>query len=170
MNASDIIKNKQAQTLYKAYYKPTVFKSSIFSTINTVSSIFNYADGGAGDSISTRYTSCVYTVYDYMCQPTFMSYETASQINDGAYVCGKKSVSNLQWKNNNSTVIYAYSSIYSTFATPSISTISTIRIESTNVMLGPSPVITPLITFYQGTSYNSCKCNMANCDGCNCIM
>ncbi len=160
MNASDIIKAKQNQTLYKAYYNPTVFQSSIFSTINTVSSIINYVS----DSIiftSSSYTSCINTVYTYQCNPTFVSYEMANNINNGKYICGGKVPSELQWKNTNSTVIYAYSTILSSFSTPSTIIPSTIRVSSTIISTGPSPIICPLIDFYQGTNFSN------SCDVCN---
>ena len=55
MNASDIIKAKQNQTLYKSYYQPTVFQSTIYSTLTIGSSILNKT----GPSISSiNYYSC----------------------------------------------------------------------------------------------------------------
>lgn len=160
MNASDIVKAKQSQTLFKAYNNPTVFQSSTYSTLNTVSSILNYVSSGIVFG-STSYTSCINTVYNYVCNPTFVSYEMANAIKNGAYVCDGKVPSQLQWKNTNSTLQYTYSTIYSTFSTTSTILPSTIRVTSTLVSTGPEPVICPLINFYQGTNFAS------RCDVCN---
>jgi len=137
MNASDIVKAKQNQTLYKAYYQPTVFQSTIYSTINVVSSV------SRGDS----YTSCINTAYTYVCNPTFISYELANDVNQGSYVCGGKAPSQLTWKNNVSTIQYTTS--------------SNIITGSTFVLGGEGPVICPDPIFRQGTNFaNSCDlCN-----------
>jgi hypothetical protein len=116
MNASDIVKAKQNRTLYKAYYRPTVFQSSIFSTLYIVSS--SSCPGGFVSSISTSYTSCLTQVNKYVCNPTFISYQFAKDVNDGSYECGLKSISKLQWKPQEE-IRYLYSTQYT------ISTIST---------------------------------------------
>ena len=86
MNASDIVKAKQNQTLYKAYYQPTVYQSTIYSTINQVSSV----------SRADSYTSCINTAYTYVCNPTFISYELANDV--------KNDVSTIQYTTSGSTI------------------------------------------------------------------
>lgn len=155
MNASDIVKAKQNQTLYKAYYKPTVFNSTIYSTIIPVSS---------SNTVSPSFTSCLTTVYDYTCNPQYGSYDMINHINDGKYVCGGKVKSETEWKANTSTIVYAYKTIMSSFDTPEIPKPYSTQITSTILMTAPTPVITPLINFYQGThSVNLCEvCNNFN--------
>ena len=98
MNASDIVKAKQNQTLYKAYYKPTVFNSSVNTNVYKVSSIFNYVS--SSQEITTdSYASCITTVYNYVCNPHYITYEMVNQVNKGAFVCGGKTPSEMQWKN-----------------------------------------------------------------------
>ena len=82
-----------------------------------------------------------------MCNPTFISYELANDVNNGSYVCGGKTTSKLTWKNDVSTIQY----------TTSGSTIT----GSTFVMGGAGPVICPDPIFNQGTNFaNSCDvCN-----------
>lgn len=142
MNASDIVKAKQNKALYKAYYTPTVYTSSIISTVTVLSSIVN-----PDYSLNNSYSSTLTTCYNYDCNPTFVSYEMAQNIKDGKDQSTGK-VSELEWKNNTSTFIYTYSSIDSGAVTDSI------YIESTIIMTCPTPIICPLIKFYQGTSYN----------------
>ncbi len=117
MNASDIVKAKQNKTLYKAYYRPTVFQSSIFSTLNVVSS--SSGPQGTYSSFTSSYTTCLTQVNNYLCNPTFISYQFAKDVNDGSYECGLKSISKLQWKPTEE-IRYLYSTQYS------ISTLSTI--------------------------------------------
>lgn len=158
MNASDIIKAKQNQTLYKSYYQPTVFQSTIYSTLTIGSSILNKT----GPSISSiNYYSCNNIVNTYVCNPTFISYQFANDVKQGEYSCGGKVPSQLQWKNVNSTLVYAYSTVISSFSTPSNPIISTFRLSSTIVMTGPQPIICPLIDFYQGTNFDN-RCNICN--------
>jgi hypothetical protein len=157
MNASDIVKAKQNQTLYKAYNNPTVFQSSTYSTLTSVSSFVNVISSGI-PLMSTSYTSCINTVYTYVCNPTFISYELAKSVKDGVYECGGKIPSELQWKNTNSTIIYSYSTLSTS---PTSTLISTFRITSTTVLTGPSPVICPLIEMNQGTNFDS-RCNVCN--------
>jgi len=158
MNASDIIKAKQNQTLYKAYNHPTVFQSTIFSTLTVASSILNKT----GPSISSiNYFSCNNIVNTYVCNPTFISYQFANDVKQGEYSCGGKVPSQLQWKNTNSTIIYAYRADISTFTTPTNPIVSSFRLSSTIVMSGPQPIICPLIDFYQGTNFAH-RCNICN--------
>jgi hypothetical protein len=145
MNASDIVKAKQNQTLYKAYYQPTVFQSTIYSTINLVSS------NGSG----SEYTSCINTAYTYLCNPTFISYELANDVNKGSFICGGKTPSKLTWKNNISTLLYTTSTVISSTVP------STFITGSTFVMGGANPIICPDPIFVQGTNFQN------TCDVCN---
>ena len=154
MNASDIVKAKQNKVLYKSLYNPTVFQSTVFSTINTVSSLIY-------PTFQNSYTSTVNTAYNYVCNPTFISYELANNVNNGQYACGAKSVSYMQWKNLNNTTVYAYSTMYSTIISPSIPIPSSFSVTSTTILTGPTPVVQPFIEFYQGTNFAS-KCNQCN--------
>jgi hypothetical protein len=74
MNASDIVKNRQNKVLYNAYYQPTVFQSTVVSTLSPISS---YTGGYAS------YESTVITAYNYSCQPTFLSYELLNEVKNG---------------------------------------------------------------------------------------
>jgi hypothetical protein len=141
MNASDIVKAKQNKALYKAYYNPTVYTSSIISTVSVLSSIIN-----PDYTLNNSYGSTLTTCYDYDC-PRFISYEMAQNVENGK-TTGKES--NLEWKNTTSTFTYAYSSINTTSQSGSITTI--IQVESTLIMTAPNPVICPLVQFYQGNS------------------
>ena len=155
MNASDIVKAKQSNALYKAYYKPTVFQSTTFSTITTVSSIVNYISSSIPIT-STSYVSTVETAYKYVCQPTFVSYEMANAMRDGAYTCGNRSISELQFKNATSTVQYAYNTNYSTFSfNPTVPLPSTFRVTSSFITASKGPVVQSLIDFQQGTNFSN---------------
>lgn len=147
MNASDIVKLKQNGALYKAYYHPTVFQSTVYSTLIPYSSI----DGG-----TPSYTSCINTTYTYTCEPTFISYELAKDVAEGSYVCGGKTTSKMTWKANTSIptqTIYAFST-YST-AIQDASTILSVNSYAVRPLISSDPV------FNQGT-------NFANtCDVCN---
>jgi len=166
MNASDVVKAKQNQTLYQAYYAPTVFQSTVHTHIHKVSSIFAYLDGSQEVTIDS-YASCTTTVLEYVCPPTFVSYEMAAAVNRGAYVCGGKTPSQMQWENINHQTVYAYSSVYSTFTTTSTISPSTFYITSTTVMGAPAPTIVPLIQLVQGTNFASacdlCTTNAGAC-------
>ena len=146
MNASDIVKTKQNNTLHCAYYNPTVLQSTTYSTVNVLSSIIKNISSGVIFS-STSYTSTSHTVKT-VCNPTFMSYEMQQHVLT-------KPVSELQWTSNTSTLTYAYSSIYSSFNTPANILPSTVRVSSTLVATGPGPVICPLVDFYQGTNFDT---------------
>lgn len=152
MNASDIVKQKQNKVLYKAYYRPTVFQSTVFSTINTVSSIINYVSSGV-PLLSSSYTSCLTTVYQYMHEPTFLSYETRHAISNGTNSCTGKKGSEMKWKKTNQNTIYAYSTLYSSLVTASTLAPSSIRVSSTIVQGGPLPFICPITQLQQGTSF-----------------
>lgn len=145
MNASDITKLKQNQTLYSALYNPTVFESIVISTIYPISSI-------GGITPVTSYNSSIQTQYLYVCNPTFISYDMINNINNGQYICGGKTLSELSWQNTHSTTIY--SNFYSTNSTSVLTT-------STIILTGPGPVICPLVNFYQGT-YLSHFCDVCN--------
>jgi hypothetical protein len=153
MNASDIVKAKQSKALYNAYYNPTVFQSTTFSTINTVSSILRYVSSSV-EFTSTSYTSTIQTINTYVCNPTFVSYEMANAIRDGSL----KPDSNLQWKNDVSTVQYAYKTNYSTFSfNPTVPLPSTFRVTSSFITASDGPVVQSLIDFQQGTNFsNNC--------------
>jgi len=134
MNASDIVINKQQIARSCAYNRPTVFSSTILSTIIPISSI-------AG---STSYASTLRTCYSYTCQP-YSSYELRSDVQQGLVDRGITLSSMTEWKPDTPTTRYAYRPLYST-----LSTVSSISVTSTVVQTGPSPLVcdTP---FYQGT-------------------
>jgi hypothetical protein len=136
MNASDIVNHKQQIARSCAYDRPTVFSSTILSTITPVSSIA----GG-----STSYASTLRTCYSYACQPTYSSYELRSDVQQGLVDRGITLSSLTEWKPDTPTTLYAYRTLYST-----LSTVSSISVTSTLVQMGPSPLVcdTP---FYQGT-------------------
>lgn len=154
MNASDIVKKKQNTVLYKAYYQPTVFQSTTFSTVNTVSSIIRYISSGVPIT-STSYTSCTQTVYQTLCEPTFTSYASRYSIDEGTDGCIGRDKRQLKWKANQPTTIYSYSTIYSSLGTASTLAPSSIRIFSTVVNTAPTPLICPLSQVQQGTSFAS---------------
>lgn len=141
MNASDIVKNRQNKVLYNAYYQPTVFQSTVVTTLIPISS---YTSG------SNSYGSTVNTIYTYVCQPTRLSYELLNEVKNGKDVCTGTCASQVTWTNLTSTTKYMYSTIYSTLSTP-----STIIVTSTIVQGSTGPVICPLINFYQGTNADS---------------
>jgi hypothetical protein len=136
MNASDIVNNKQQIARSCAYDRPTVFSSTITSTITPISSIA----GG-----STSYASTLRTCYSYACQPTYSSYELRSDVQQGLVDRGITLSSLTEWKPDTATTLYAYRPLYST-----LSTVSSISVTSTLVQTGPSPMVcdTP---FHQGT-------------------
>ena len=141
MNASDIVKNRQNKVLYNAYYQPTVFQSTVVSTLSPISS----CTGGYAS-----YESTVNTVYNYSCQPTFLSYELLNEVKNGKEVCTGTCASQLTWTNLTSTTQYMYATNYSTLSTP-----LQISVTSTSVQGSKGPVICPLINFYQGTNADS---------------
>jgi hypothetical protein len=136
MNASDIVNHKQQIARSCAYDRPTVFSSTIVSTILPISSIA----GGA-----SSYASTLHTCYSYACQPTYSSYELRSDVQQGLVDRGITLSSMTEWTPTTPTLQYAYSTIYS-----SLSTVSSIYVTSTLVQTGPSPLICDA-PFYQGT-------------------
>lgn len=180
MNASDIVKAKQNRTLFQAYYHPVATSSTISTTIYT-STIVSSSVG-----FPTQSTVCSTILYNNLCIPSFISYQMANDINDGRYLCNTYTlaqqvggnaintattvtsqckISDLQWKNVNSTLTYAYAPLY---GSPPQSTISTFRAVSYYIQTGPLPVICPLVDFYQGTNFAS-KCNVCLQNGpCTC--
>jgi hypothetical protein len=141
MNASDIVKNKQNKVLYQAYYRPTVFQSTVVSTVSLISS---------ATTVGNSSESTVITAYNYVCQPTFLSYELLNEVKNGKEACTNACATQVTWSNLTSTTKYMYSTIYSTLSTP-----CTIIVTSTVVQGNKGPVICPLINFYQGTNADS---------------
>jgi hypothetical protein len=141
MNASDIVKNKQNKVLYQAYYRPTVFQSTVVSTVSLIST---------ATTVDNSSESTVITAYNYVCQPTFLSYELLNEVKNGKEACTNACATQVTWSNLTSTTKYMYSTIYSTLSTP-----CTIIVTSTVVQGNKGPVICPLINFYQGTNADS---------------
>jgi hypothetical protein len=141
MNASDIVKNKQNKVLYQAYYRPTVFQSTVVSTVSLIST---------ATTIGNSSKSTVITAYNYVCQPTFLSYELLNEVKNGKEACTNGCATQVTWSNLTSTTNLMYSTIYSTLSTP-----CTIIVTSTIVQGNKGPVICPLINFYQGTNADS---------------
>ena len=144
MNASDIIKAKQNKTLYKAYYTPAVYQSTVFSTLTAYSTSTSLP-------ITTSYVSCINTSYNYLCNPVFTNYEMRNNVKDGSIACGATSLSNLQFVKSDATV-YVYNTVYSTFGNPAITVPSSFITTSTIGSSAPGPCIVPLVQFYQGCS------------------
>jgi hypothetical protein len=142
MNASDIVKNRQNKVLYQAYYRPTVFQSTVVSTVTLISTATTVVD--------TSYRSTVITAYNYSCQPTFLSYELLNEVKNGKEACTGTCASQVTWTNLTSTTQYMYDTNYSTLSTP-----LNINVTSTSVQGSTGPVICPLINFYQGTNADS---------------
>ena len=177
MNASDIVKAKQNRTLFQAYYHPATTPSTTSTMIYTSTVLSSISEGIYAPVCSTL-------IYNNLCMPSFISYQLANDVNQGKYLCntytlaqqvGSNTVlttstatnlctlSNLQWKNVNSTLITEYSTTYS-----ATSTLSTVFASSTFIQTGPLPVICPLISFYQGTNFAS-KCSVCQQNGpCTC--
>jgi hypothetical protein len=175
MNASDIIKAKQRRTLYQAYYRPTIFPGLEGSNSTLINSSINYCPISTitinGDIISSV-VSCVTLHYSYKCDTPNISYNLLNDINQGKYLCGFPycstivqwnnqqeyitgvcdcKISFLTWKNTSMSYIYSYSTI----------NYSTIETYSSLVPSGPHPLICPLVSFNQGTSFDN------NCSNCN---
>lgn len=138
MNASDIVKNRQNKVLYNAYYQPTVFQSTVVSTLFPISS---YTGG------YNSYGSTVNTVYTYSAQPTFLRYELLNEVKQGKEECTGTCVSALTWTNLTPITKSFYTTNYSTLSTPLTTTVSTLTVQGSQ---GPS--ICPFVTFYQGTN------------------
>jgi len=153
MNASDIVKAKQCGALYKAYYNPTILQGSngTFSTIISTVNVFFSTSAGV---VST--TSCINTVYPYICNPPLISYELGNSIECGKFVCGGKVPSVTVWKANPAM------GAITTFATSSlVSSISTTTLSSSANLFAVRPLICPDPVFIQGTSFQS-QCNVCN--------
>jgi hypothetical protein len=155
MNASDIVTRKQQTTLYKAYYQPTVFQSTSFSTLQTISSIIRMVSSGI-PLTSTSYASTIYTVPLQTCEPTFMTYQTRHDIHQASCPPSRPCAlfhPDYTPKATVSTTLYSYSTIYSTLVAPSTLYPSTIRIQSTTVLAAPPPhPCPPSIQYQQGPS------------------
>ena len=158
MNASDIVKAKQNKVLYNSYYKPIVYDSTIYSTLRIISSVL--CDEPLEPCIS--YTSCITTVYNYVDNPTFMSYETLNQIKAGGVACGASNASQLQFDRVPDIPMYTYSTIYSTFTENNFVYVSSIVIASTFISATPSPLVDSFIRFKQGTT----QCITNQCHNC----
>ena len=157
MNASDIVKAKQNKTLYSAYYQPTVYSSTLYSTLAIYSSIGSTIT----DSevvINTSYISCINTVYNYVDNPSFISYESLNQIKAGALECGAKSRSEFQLDRIPYVPLYTYKTVYSTFTIQNLILPSSVTIASSLISATPGPFIESFIHTKQGQS---------NCNGCN---
>jgi hypothetical protein len=139
MNASDIVKAKQNKATALSYQQTFTLNSTVQSTIYQVSSIA----GG-----TTRYGSTLNTVYDKTCMPTFTTYETRNKVNESP--CTACNQSSMEWKNTNSTLMYAYQSIYGT-----LSTTSTVLRTSTSVNTAPHPDICDRVSYRQGTHFGN---------------
>ena len=156
MNASDIVKAKQCGALYKAYYQPTVFQSTVISTISLISTVST----GGGVFTSTA-SSCTNTIYTYTCNSPIISYELANDIECGKFVCGGKVPSVTTWRANRAMGINpAFGSTFGT-STLTNSTINTSTLSSSANFFAVRPLICPDPIFVQGTNFQS------QCDVCN---
>jgi hypothetical protein len=153
MNASDIVKAKQNKVLYNSLYTPTVYQSTVFSTLRLYSSI------NLGNSIASSFISCINTAYNYTCNPIFTTYETRNDVKEGAVACGAVPLSILQFTSSDG-MIYAYSTIFSTFGNVSLP--SSFIITSTIGTIASSPIICPINEIYQGCSV----CINRSCSNC----
>lgn len=155
MNASDIIKERQNQTLYKAYYDPTIFPGVSNGVSTLVRSTINYYPiSSSGATIS--YASTISINYMYECEPAFTSYQLVNAVNNGQYICGGKKISELSWEAN------------STMGTQTIYTSSN-QILSTSVnSYAVRPMIFTNPVFYQGNNFISGCPECDGCDGCDC--
>jgi len=151
MNASDIITAKQNKVLYSAYYKPTVYSSTLTTTVQAYSSIASGISSGQLIG-STSYVSTTNTVYNNVCNPTFISYESLNQIKDGGYECGAAPVSNLQFVGIPNTSIYAFSTFYSTPNVSGSPQPYSIVVTSTVTTAPTGPTICPFVSFHEGSA------------------
>jgi hypothetical protein len=101
-------------------------------------------------------------VYDYVDNPTFMSYETLNQIKAGGVACGASSASQLQFDRVPYTPMYTYSTVYSTFTENNIVYVSSIVIASTLISATPAPLVDSFIRFKQGSECIANQCH--NCE------
>lgn len=145
MNASDIVKSKQSGTLYKAYYQPIVFQSTVVSTFYPISSIST----GAGVYTSSFSQSCINTVYTYSCEAPFISYQLAENVEAGKYVCGGKTPSVMNWTAN------------STMGTTRSYAANNSTLSSSINRFAVRPDVCPDPIFVQGTNFQH------TCEVCN---
>jgi hypothetical protein len=145
MNASDIVKARQCGALYKAYYNPTVFQSSVISTFYPVSSVST----GVGVYTSSFSASCINTVYTYTCEKPVISYQLANDVVCGKYVCGGKVPSVMTWKAT------------STMGTSANLAANNSTLSTSVNQYAVRPEICPNPIFIQGTNFQS------QCDVCN---
>ena len=139
MNASDIVKIKQNKAIALSYQQTFTLTSTVQSTIYPISSI---SEG------PTSYGSTLNTVYDKTCMPTFTTYETRNKVNESQ--CTACSLSPMEWKNMNSTIMYTYQSVYGT-----LSTTSTVLTTSTIVQTAPEPFVCNGVSYRQGTHFGN---------------
>ena len=139
MNASDIVKIKQNKAVALSYQQSFALASTVQSTVYTVSSI----SGG-----STRYGSTLNTVYNTTCIPTFTSYEMRNEVLQSP--CTACTLPSMELKHTNSTLMYAYRSVYST-----LSTTSTVLTTSTFTQTAPQPLICNGVSYRQGTHFDN---------------
>lgn len=161
MNASDIIKAKQCGALYSAYYNAnrTILQGSdgAFSTIISTINILSTVSTGGG-SFTSSVTSCINTVYPYVCTKPLISYELGYDIDCGKYVCGGKVPSVTVWKANRAMGAIT---TFGTSTNGANSTINTSSLSSSANLFAVRPLICPDPVFVQGTSFQS------QCDVCN---
>lgn len=179
MNASDIIKARQNKTLFEAYYRPTIFPGINKLGVSTlIKSTINYcpvSSVSTGGVFISSIISCTSLSYKYKCFPPAIDYQLANDINQGKYVIGfpgcstltncatgettttgtcECKISYVTWNNTNPTRLYNYST----------ATYSSVTKQNTFVLTGQTPVICPLVDFYQGTNFAS------KCGNCNTIL
>jgi hypothetical protein len=172
MNASDITKNIRNRTLYQAYYRPTIFPGvtntgeSMF--IKSTVSYCPVSTVSTGGEFVSSFVSSTNLIYTYKCFHPVVDYQLANDINMGKYnvgypccstitnftagetaitgTCNCK-ISYLSWTNNNVILQNNYSTLnYSSVIT-----------DSSIVTTGQTPIICPLVEFYQGTNFdNNC--------------
>ena len=170
MNASDIVAAKQNRTLFQAYYRPTIFTSSIVynSTFCPISSI-------GSDPTSGTYCSSIN--YLYTCNPTFISYELANDVNSGKYLCGYPSCSSISVWNTGETIPAGVCNCKISYLTwkanQSMGTQSTFAadgsvISSSQNSYAVKPLICTQPEFNQGTNFAS-RCEVcSNLEGACC--
>lgn len=139
MNASDIVKIKQNKAVALSYQQTFTLTSTVQSTIYQVSSI-SYGP--------TRYGSTLNTVYNTTCTPTFMTYAMRNEVQQSP--CTACDASSMEWKRTNSSIVYAYRSVYST-----LSTTSTVLTSSSTVQTAPQPMICNGVSYRQGTHFGN---------------
>ena len=145
MNASDIVKAKQCRTIYKAYYNPTVFLSSVVSTLYPVSSVST----GVGVYTSSFSASCINTIYTYTCERPYISYQLAEDVECGKYICGGRVPSYTNWiANSTMGTTLSYAATNSTLS-------SSVNRFAVRPEICPDPI------FVQGTNFQN------SCDVCN---